>query len=360
MKSKSIMTPTPQELIFRKNDPLDPRLGDLCRVQPSPQPPAVGLNFSIWSYPDDLGISNGGGRPGAAQGPERIRKALYKMTPQKSWLNDNIHLHDHGDLILGEDKAADHDPLVVRHRRAQDFMQCQFSMGQFPITLGGGHDYGYPDVKGWLLSLPPVKDSQLKPIVINFDAHLDVRPWKEGQPLSSGTPFFRILEEFAADIEFIEIGIQPFSHSAAHRDYVLKMGGKIIDREDLAEETKWSEQLNLQNYAGRPVFLSLDMDVFSSAVAPGCSQSFPTGVEARELLAVWRKLFRFCCPSALGIYEVSPTYDHDDQTAKLAAIMIYEFINYHANHLAQSQQHLEQLGLLLKSTDSAKTSLGRP
>lgn len=72
------------------------------------------------------------------------------------------------------------------------------------LSFGGGHDYGYPDGAAFLESCRTTANNR-KPLVINFDAHLDVRSSEKG--LSSGTPFYRLMEKYGDSFDLIELGI---------------------------------------------------------------------------------------------------------------------------------------------------------
>ncbi len=311
---ESLWLTCPPELFFSKNDSSDPRLGDLTRT---PHPNA--LVAKIWGYPDDEGVANNRGRPGAALAPDLIRKTLYKLTAGRNWVR-RLNLVDHGNLKVGE------LTLPERHLQAQalSFREA-CAPKQVQITLGGGHDYGYPDVAGWLQAQVQTSPDR-KPIVVNFDAHLDVRPLGPGGLIHSGTPFFRLLENPPTPFDFYEIGIQAHSHSVDHYDYVLAKGGRVLMRELLSSPTATLSELEVSLWQDRPVFVSFDMDVFSSAVAPGCSQSFGSGLMPDTVWWLFDEIFSRGRPSALGLYEVSPPFDIDEQTAKLAAVVAHGFL----------------------------------
>src|SRR6185312_1348287 len=71
----SELKPTDSKLFFSKNDPLDPRLGDLVKTSTD------GADVVIMGYPDDEGVRLNGGREGAEFGPAEIRHWLYRTTP---------------------------------------------------------------------------------------------------------------------------------------------------------------------------------------------------------------------------------------------------------------------------------------
>lgn len=311
--------PTAKELFFSKNDKLDPRLGDLAK----PLSPDTRLQPNDWvilSYPDDEGIANNGGRLGASLGPQEIKKSLYKMTPADATTGVlDLKIWDGGEL------ARNTLLLDERHKVARQTVAEFLQTGARVLALGGGHDYAYADGAAFLQAN---LNSKARPLVINFDAHLDVRSTEKG--INSGTPFFRLLNEFP-HFEFIEIGIQRQCNSQNHLKWVHDKGGRVIFYEDMLYSGKpfssyildvLSERL-LQR---RPCYLSIDIDGFSNAYAPGASQSFATGFEPGDFIRLLRVLKSRLEVQVAGIYEVSPPLDFDNHTAKLAALLAHQLL----------------------------------
>jgi formiminoglutamase len=305
-----MFTPADASLFFTKNDAEDPRLGDWFKPG---QDPGVPHSWALMGYCDDSGIRMNGGRPGAAQAPTQIRKSLYKMTPAAA-RPAGLQFQDLGNL---ESHAV--AGLADRHGLAMAHAEKCLRAGQRLITLGGGHDYGYPDAAAFL------KTKTTKPLVLNFDAHLDVRPTDKG--FHSGTPFRRLLQEFKGAFEFVEIGIQPQCNSLAHADWARAQGAKILTLQELRAVglVAWLRK-NIQWSPDRDVWLSLDMDSFSAAYAPGCSQVFATGLFPDEILQALDFVSAHAKAAGLGIYETSPDLDIDDQTSKLAALCVHRML----------------------------------
>lgn len=303
---------TDPKLFFGKNDPKDPRLGE-CVLRDTNKTPTV----AIWGYPDDDGIRLNGGRWGAAEAPDAIRKFFYKLTPPLN-KKKNPSLLDLGNL------QAPHLTLEDRHlegsKRAFHFTE----KGVRWISLGGGHDYGYADGSGFLKATVGQKQ---KPVVVNFDAHLDVRPSDKG--FHSGTPFFRLLEEFEGQFEFVEIGIQNHCNSKEHLAWVEKKGGHILTAERIQEKGMKPLLSSLfKKWQDRPLWISLDIDAIKSSEAPGCSQSWPNGLDFKTVLKTISWLNHQCDLRALSIYEVSPTLDIADVTSKAAAVAMHQFLSH--------------------------------
>lgn len=306
---------TPSDLFFSKNDPQDIRLGDLVKSG-SIQDVVPQNSFTVSGYTDDEGIKLNGGRVGAAEAPLRIRQFLYKMTPP-ILDTQSFTMCDLGNLNTS-------GSLEERHQHAEDMSYQQHQKGLRPLTFGGGHDYGFPDASGFLKAY---QGSQKKPIVLNFDAHLDVRPVQNG--FNSGTPFFRLLSAYENQFDFFEIGIQPQCNSVHHRNWAVSKGTHVFDssfiqKHGLLGLLKTSEFQKLEDKT--PLFISFDIDALTSTEAPGCSQAWPTGFHLQDYLFLFAELKKRFDIRGLGIYEVSPPLDIDNYTSKAAALIAYHFL----------------------------------
>lgn len=346
----------PKDLFFSR--PGDPRLGEISQTlthsflhstneAPDEAPDHATLLFG---YPDDEGIAANGGRPGAAVAPNEIRRFLYRMTPPTKELSHCGFL-DCGNLSF---TTSTKDKLGSRHEFVREKVQKTVAKNHFFVSLGGGHDYGYADAAGFLLGCKSLaKDQPLfaNPLVINFDAHLDVRP-VENSVLHSGTGFRRLLEGFGGAFEFWEIGIQDQCNALAHKTWAKDHGAQIVTLAEIRKVGLLPALKKLLSHSGtknktakaknsrskskthgsitrRPLFLSIDIDAFSSNEAPGCSQSWPTGLHVAEFLPVMNLLFEKFHVCGVGIYEVSPPLDESHRTSKLAALLAW---NAHVLH----------------------------
>ncbi len=340
-------------LFFTRNDASDLRLGDLAKALPESIQPselkkslAAGASISAQSkqfvlagYPDDEGIRINGGRLGAAQAPDAIRRWLYRMTPQllashalasQTLALDASHLNGFMLWDLGNLKSTELT-LEARHGRVSEYARAALDSGATWLGLGGGHDYGFADAAAfieWTRSQSSHQGGGHRPLILNFDAHLDVRPTDRG--LSSGTPFFRMLETYP-DVDFAEIGIQGQCNSAAHLQWAKSRGARVLSQEEIeaSGESFVTTVLQLLDdwvLRPRPVFISVDIDGFSSMAAPGCSQSWPTGFMVADFFPLLEVLKQRLQIKILSIYEVSPPLDINDQTAKLAAQILHRII----------------------------------
>jgi formiminoglutamase len=254
LKTDLKFKPTSKELFFSRQDPEDPRLGELfkpfewSKFEEHLKVPS----WVVLGYPDDDGIKLNGGRPGSSAAPPLIRKYLYKMTP---FTRADFKLFDAGDMVFAGLSLAD------RHEAAKQNALRFMQKGARLLTLGGGHDYGYPDTAAFALWCQSQKQ---RPLVINFDAHLDVRPTDKG--FHSGTPFHRLVTEFD-ELDFLEVGLQRNCNSLAHDEWLQDEGGRRIYIEDwqlsgLSLGDLVFDEIQDWLIRPRPAFISVDMDCF--------------------------------------------------------------------------------------------------
>lgn len=272
--------------------------------------------ISLFGYPDDEGIKANGGKAGSALGPDAIRKSLYKMTPTKKM--KDLALMDGGNLKFAKDSLEERHNFAISHLLE--------NKKEKTITFGGGHDYGYVDGAAFLKS-----SQEAKPLIINFDAHFDLRNLEKG--ITSGTPFYRLIENFKErDFDLLEVGIQKQCNSTHLHDYAQNQK-KITTfyLEDLYPNytfsfKKFKEAFSKINNQDREAFISVDIDSFSSAIAPGCSQSWPSGFHYEGFFQIFDFLLENLNVTWLGVYEVSPPLDHNEQTSRLASLIAYRYL----------------------------------
>ena len=75
------------------------------------------------------------------------------------------------------------------------------------------------------------------------------------------------------------------------------------------------------------IYITIDLDGFSSAFAPGVSAASPMGYSQDIVLACLRTILASKKLISLDIAEMNPTYDVDGQTAKLAASLVHYVIH---------------------------------
>jgi formiminoglutamase len=136
-----------------------------------------------------------------------------------------------------------------------------------------------------------------------------------------------LLEEYPGKFDLIELGLQSQCNSEFHWQWAQDQGAVIFGLEAIEKSGLLATLKDfLDADPKRPLWLSVDIDAFSSSEAPGCSQSWATGLHVREFLPALTFLAQNFSVYGLGVYEVSPPLDQDHRTSKLAALIIHRFL----------------------------------
>lgn len=255
-----------------------------------------GCQIALIGLPDDTGVGLNNGRLGAKEGPAAFRKALakYGVAQPAGWDWPTVFDAGDVDVVPGD--------LHETHRRVSIAVKSLLDLGLFPIAIGGGHDLTFPFVRAVAEHFGPLDG-------IYFDAHLDVR-----ETDGSGMPFRKLLETGAAKSLRIH-GFDPMSNSSDHVAYFQSHGGHIDI--DTSPEDLWPNG---------DAFVSLDLDVIDAAFAPGVSAMNPCGWSPEYTTRWVREAGLNPNVQCFDIMELSPPYDRDDRTARIAARMFLTFL----------------------------------
>jgi formimidoylglutamase len=200
-----------------------------------------------------------------------------------------------------------------------------FAAGTRPIFLGGDHGCTGSVIRGLAAARP-----KLKLGLVTIDAHLDVREYADESSLSSGTPFRRALETQILDGERVSmIGIRPFANSRYYLDWAAAQRIRVSTAEELSTPGAAEcahQALDAVADGMDALYLSVDMDAVDAAFAPGVSASGIGGITAREMIELVATIATH--PKLIGadLMELSPPYDQDARTARLAARLLLELL----------------------------------
>ncbi len=299
--------------LFPKHlDAHDPRLGNQLH-EPAPD----AWQVSVLGYPDDEGVRLNRGRTGAAGGPLAIRQFLYKTTPHPQMRLKTFR--DLGDVMPT-------GLLPERHESGRAGVLTELQAGRQVLSLGGGNDYAYSDGAAFLSQF----SGSVRPLVINIDAHLDVREPING--FNSGTPFYRLLKS-EAKFDFVELGLQSVCNAKAHWDFVQEHNGQIITVEEILESGQSFHSYCIDQLGEllfkqrRPTFLAIDIDAFAWPYAAGSSAAWPLGIDPHAFWPFYTTLLHRLDVRVLGIYEVAPNLEAGPGTAKLAAQLAHRYLH---------------------------------
>ncbi len=238
---------------------------------------------------------------GCAKAPALIREAFFSSHGNEASergleLGAEIALRDHGDLSLTE--APTDDALI------EAAIACSLQAGAVPISLGGDHAITYPILRAIAAHHGPVD-------ILHFDAHPDLYDELGGDCRSHASPFARIMEEGLAS-RLVQVGIRTLNKH--QREQAARFGVEIVEMKDFPA---W----RAPKFA-RPLYISIDLDGFDPAFAPGVSHHEPGGLNVREVVNMLLALE--CKLIGADVVEYNPARDINGVTAVLAAKLVRE------------------------------------
>ncbi len=260
----------------------------------------------LYGMPMDWTVSY---RPGSRFGPARIREVSIGLEEYSFYLDrelDDVKYFDAGDIPLPFGNAQRSLDII------EEYIDGLLADGKIPFGMGGEHLVSWPVMKAIYKKYPDLA-------IIHMDAHTDLREEYEGEPLSHSTPIRKIAEHIGPK------NVYSFGIRSGMKEELewAKKNGMHISKFDVHEPIKKI----LPQLAGRPVYVTIDIDVLDPAHAPGTGTVDAGGITSRELLATIHEIARSEV-NVVGadLVEVAPIYDHSEQTANTASKIIREML----------------------------------
>lgn len=183
--------------------------------------------------------------------------------------------------------------------------------GKFLIGLGGEHS-----ITSGLVRAVQTRHKKLS--VLQIDAHADLRDSYEDTPFSHASAMRRVMD---LGVAVTGVGIRNYS-SEEHR-FMKRCGIRPITLRDVREDVDW--MLRAIDSLSENVYVTIDIDGFDPAYAPGTGTPEPGGLDwfqVSDLLKATASQRRIV---AADVVEVLPL-PGGAQTEFLAAKLIYKLL----------------------------------
>jgi agmatinase len=271
---------------------------------------ATGLDIALVGVPMDLGVSN---RPGARFGPRAIR-GIERIGPYHPTFRgvpkSMVRAADVGDVPFRSRYSLEQSLEDI-----EQYYAALKAQGVRPLSAGGDHSITYPILKALGRDAPVG--------LVHIDAHCDTMGAYDGSKFHHGGPFRLAVLDGVLDPErTIQIGIRGSSNM--FWEFSHASGMTVIYMEDFMRlGLDAVAELARKVVGDGPVYVSVDVDGFDPAYAPGTGTPEAGGLEAREGLALLRALAGLNVIGA-DVVEVAPQYDPTTNTSQLAAQLLFE------------------------------------
>jgi agmatinase len=260
----------------------------------------------IYGMPMDFTVSF---RPGARFGPARIREVSVGLEEYSPYLDrelGDIRYFDAGDIPLpfgNPEKSL---------RMIADFVGQVLDDNKFPLGLGGEHLVTWP-------ILQEVAKRYQDVCLVHIDAHADLREEYEGEWLSHATPVRKACQLLGPERVY-SFGIR--SGTREEFQYGRTSGMHFFPFEVITPLKRVLPEL-----AGKPVYVTIDIDVLDPAFAPGTGTAEAGGISSSELIEAIVQLAKADVEIVgADLVEVAPVYDPTEKTQIVAAKLVREML----------------------------------
>jgi agmatinase len=202
--------------------------------------------------------------------------------------------------------------VAVRHLAANHPKKLIF-------VLGGEHSITSGVAKGVATAL----EAQ-RPMLVQLDAHSDLRDEYEGSPYSHASISRRLLE---AGWEIVQIGIRSVCQEEMDLIRANDEGVTVLFADEVhADPQQWKATL-AQKVRGRDVFLTIDIDGLDPSLVPATGTPEPDGLTWQEAVSAIRIVTQYA-GRILGAdcVELAPVPGHH-ASEFITAKLIYKTMN---------------------------------
>ena len=244
----------------------------------------------------------------AGAGVDRGAEGWYDVEADRDYLV-GVTMADVGDVaIQGSDTEANYGRIT---RAARGIVE----RGALMVAIGGDHSISYPLGRG----MEPLGEFD----VVHVDAHTDFLDELDGARLTGASQLRRL-----AELPFVGT--------------VTALGVRNVERVEVdgmrALGGRWATSLDvLQHGAGGVVretvpkteslYVSIDLDVLDSSVAPGHSLQEPGGLSYRQLRAILVEVARRGRVIGFDVVELNPARDPSGATARVTTWIVTHFLS---------------------------------
>lgn len=245
-------------------------------------------------------------RPGTRFASRMMRAESYGLetySPYQDLDLEDAAVFDGGDLELcfGDTKKALDD--------IHDFTADILKDKKFPLLIGGEHLVSLPAIQAVYEKYPDL-------CVIHFDAHTDLRDDYLGAKLSHASVIRRVWD-FVGDDRIWQFGIR----SGERAEFYWAKEHTHLQKFNFDGLENAIAQLK-----GKPVYLTIDLDVLDPSCFPGTGTPEAGGVTFVQLFNAMLSIIQGCQVVGCDLVELSPMLDASGASTATALKILREML----------------------------------
>ncbi len=244
-------------------------------------------------------------RPGTRFASAAIRNESYGIETYSPYLDKDLtdlKVFDAGDLEFGFGNTE----RVLK--TIEQMTEQILTDGKKPLMIGGEHLVTLGSVRAAVRKYPDLH-------ILHFDAHTDLREEYLGETLSHASVIRRCWD-LIGDGRIYQFGIRSGDREEFlwAKDHVFLQKFNLDGLEEAVAALK-----------GKPVYLTIDLDVLDPSVFPGTGTPEAGGITFMELIRALNQVFTLDIVAA-DMNELSPVYDQSGASTALACKLLRELL----------------------------------
>ncbi len=268
------------------------------------------FSIAIFGVPEERKTIN----KGCSKAPDRVRNKLYQLTK----INSSKKIADFGNLKTGHTSEDAYFAL-------RDVCFELLSNNIIPIIIGGSQDLTY----GMYLAYKKLK---LPVNLTTIDSRLDIG--KSKHEFDSYTYLTKILFEKRKFLDnYINIGHQGYFVTENNLNLLKKLYFESIRIGQIRQSF-----MNTEPILRDSNLVSIDFSSIKQSEAPAHPYASPNGFYSEEVCQIARYAGISDNVRSFGLFEINPKFDINDQTAHLAAQIIWLFIDGYINRYNENPE----------------------
>jgi agmatinase len=236
----------------------------------------------------EASVSYGGG---TAAGPEAIIAASPKLEffDEALWCEPfrefGIATLEAPEIATGVEPALD---------QLEGLVEAVLAAGKFPLTLGGEHSLTAGAIRPFARRYPGL-------VVLQFDAHSDLRDGYLGEHYSHAAAMRRVLDH--EGVSLVSVGIRATDISEIP---FIEANPERVKIHWAKDRRRWDIEEIVAPLRGRPVYVTFDVDGFDSSLMPATGTPEPGGFFFDEACDILRAAAKTGTIVGADIVELAP------------------------------------------------------
>ena len=228
---------------------------------------------------------------GTAAGPAALLAASHQLELYDEELGCEPCL-DYGIATVRAPVIA--RPLAAALDQIAGLVETVVAAGRFPLVLGGEHSLTIGAVRPLIKRHPGL-------VVLQFDAHADLRDGYLGEPNSHASAMRRVLDH--PGVSVVSVGIRALSKPEAE---FAAANPERVAVHWARDQARWDLDDILRPLVGRPVYVTFDIDAFDAAIMPATGTPTPGGLGYWQALDILRRASGVASMVGGDVVELAP------------------------------------------------------